>query len=160
MAFLGFEVHSHRHERGKPDMLAFSVFGKKYLVVIEVKTKDQGNELSRGDVDQVTGHKAGYQSEYPDHLVFPLVFTNKSKVSDTAQEKAQHNARILPASAFVTFMRRYFDVMEKSPLASDPTIRLSLTERIPGLEGMVPVLTARETAVISQKELESFLVKE
>jgi hypothetical protein len=159
MTFLGFEVHSHRHERGKPDLLAFSVFGKKYLVVMEVKTKEQGNELARGDIDQVSGHKAGYQSEYPDHIVIPLVFTNKSKVSDTAEEKAKHNARILLAPVLVTFMRRLFDAMEKSSMASDPSIRLSLTEKIPGLEAMVPILTARETPMITQKELDSFLVK-
>jgi hypothetical protein len=105
LELLGFEVRSWRERVGKPDLLAFSVSGKKYVCIIEVKTRDQGGgELGRDEVDQVTGHKSGYQSEYPDQGVYPLVFTNKGGQSATALEKAKNNARILRAPIFVAFM--------------------------------------------------------
>lgn len=74
---IGFEVHSLRRETGKPDILVFSSAGEKCLCIVEIKSADQGDELTRDEVDQVTGHRAGYQSQYPDHQVFALVFTNK-----------------------------------------------------------------------------------
>jgi hypothetical protein len=157
LELIGFEVHHLRTVKGKPDMLAFSIFGTKYLIIIDVKSRETGDELGRADVDQVTGHKANYQKEYPDHRVFTLVVTNKNKQSDTAIEKAKHNTRIILSATLVAFLRKYWPLIEAAQQLTDAHQRLELVTRIPALPGLIPILEPKELPVIELGELKDTL---
>lgn len=157
LELIGFEVRSLRDDDGKPDLLAFSTWGTKYVLVVEVKTKDQGAVLGRDDVDQVTGHRAVYQKLYPDHLVFPLVFTNKESQSDTALEKGKHNARIIIAPTFVFLLNKYFELIRLAPKATDPATRFELLTKIPALETLIAVCEPRDKPVVELQELNEIL---
>jgi len=134
-------------------MLAFSVFGTKYVVVIEVKSRENGIELGRDEVDQVTGHKAGYQLEYPNYRIFTLVVTNKDKPSDTAIEKAKHNTRIVTSATLVAFFRKYWPLIEEAQQSTDAHKRLDLITRIPSLQGIVEILEPKGVPLIELSEL-------
>jgi len=110
---MGFEVRNLSKIKGKPDLLLFSNLQNKYVCLLEVKTKEQGNTLGREGVDQVGGHKVSYQREYPGYQIYPIVFTNKEKISDIALEKAKINVKILRAAEFATFMNNYKEIMER-----------------------------------------------
>jgi len=153
LELIGFEVHHFRKVKGKPDMLAFSVFGTKYVAVIEVKSRETGVELGRDEVDQVTGHKAGYQLEYPNYRIFTLVVTNKEKQSDTAIEKAKHNTRIVTSASLVAFFRKYWPLIEEAQQSSEAHKRLDLITRIPSLQSIVQILEPKEVPLIELSEL-------
>ena len=102
MELMGFEVSVIKKAKGKPNLLVFSNAGKRYMSIVEVKTKESSDVLKTKDVDQIGGHRTGYQRKFPDRPVYPLIFTNKGDISKEAIEKAKGNVRILRRSEFLT----------------------------------------------------------
>jgi Rad3-related DNA helicase len=118
---MGFEVRKRSNEIGEPDLEVFSTAKSRYVVLVEVKTKEQkGNDgkttniVSRDDVDQIGGHKPKYQSVYPGKTIYTLLFTNKDGFSDTAVDKAFKNVRLLKCAEFSSFLGMFLEMMEKA----------------------------------------------
>jgi hypothetical protein len=156
---MGFEVKNLSKEVGKPDLLLFSNLKTNYICLVEIKTKEKGDELGTDAVDQIGGHKESYQLQYPDYHIFPLVFTNKAKVSPTAEEKARNNVRIMKAMEFVTFMNDYFDIMKKSWAITNPTERLKFAEKVPTTEDFRSVFRQRSDPIVNIADLDVVIKK-
>ena len=154
---MGFEVRNLSKAEGKPDLLSFSSLQKKFVCLIEVKAKEQGNTVGREDIDQVGGHKASYQREYPDYQVYPIVFTNKEKISDVAIEKAKNNVKILRAVEFVTFMGNYKEIMEKGWTIKHPSERLQVMEKIPTTDDFQKILKPSLEPVVKVEDFDSIV---
>lgn len=154
---MGFEVRNLSKLEGTPDLLLFSGLQNKFVCLVEVKTKEGGDTVRREDVDQVGGHKTSYQREYPDHLVYPIVFTNKEKVSNVALEKAKSNVKILRAAEFVTFMGSYKEIMEKGWTVKHPSERLQVMEKIPTTDDFQRILEPSSEPVVKVEDFESIV---
>jgi len=119
---MGFEVHRNYDQQNEPDLLLFATTGTRYVCLVEVKSKDEralkGGEVKEGlvgrdGVDQVGGHKPRYHEKYPNREIYPLLYTNKEGFSDAALEKARNNVRLVRSNEFVSFLGRFFELMEK-----------------------------------------------
>lgn len=154
LELVGFEVRDHRNEEGKPDLVAFSNATKeRYLCMIEVKTRETGDNVVRKDVDQISGNRTVYQREYPDHTVYALLFTNKEGHSSTAIEKARNDVRLLRSIEFASFMNAYYELMERGWSLKHPSERLALTEKVPSLDRFQTIFMAQDDPTV---ELEDF----
>lgn len=157
LELMGFEVTNLKRAIGTPDMIAFSNVGKRYVVIVEVKTKESSDVIQAGDVDQISGHQQNYQSKYPDRMVYPVVFTNKGSVSETAALKAKKNVRILRSSVFSALMTKYIELMEKGWQIEDPTMRLAFMEKIPILNKFEDVFKPTEQPIVTLDEINAIL---
>lgn len=154
---MGFEVRNLSKVTGKPDLLLFSNLKNRYICLVEVKTKEQGDTLGREAVDQVGGHKASYQREYPDYQIYPIVFTNKKEISDIAIEKAKNYVRIIRAVEFVSFMGNYKEIMEKGWTIKHPSERLQLTEKIPTSDDFQKIFEPSLEPVVKVEDFDSIV---
>lgn len=158
LELMGFESQNLGKMRGEPDLIAFSnVTKEKYLCIIEVKTRDKGNIVERDAVDQISGNKTVYQSKYPDHLIYPILYTNKEEFSDTAISKAKNDVRLLRSIEFISFVNKYFELMERGWNIRNPSERLALMEKIPSLGDFQKILKPQEDPVIELEELNSLV---
>lgn len=157
LELMGFEVSVIKKAKGKPDLLVFSNAGKRYMSIVEVKTKESSDVLKSEDVDQIGGHRTGYQRKFPDRPVYPLIFTNKGDISKEAIEKAKGNVRILRSSEFLTLMSEYIDLMEKGWKIEDPAERLAFMEKVPALEKFEILFMTSSEPLVSLDEINSIL---
>lgn len=154
LELMGFEVRKLGKMTGEPDLIAFSNITKeKYLCIIEVKTKEKGDIIDRDHVDQISGNKSVYQSKYPDHIIYPMLYTNKEEFSDTAITKAKNDVRMLRSIEFIPFLNKYYELMEKGWNIKNPSERLALMEKIPALEEFQEILKTQEDPIIGVEEL-------
>ena len=157
LELMGFEVTIIKRDQAKPDLLVFSNVGRRFLSLVEVKTKEKNNILKTEDVDQIGGHRPHYQTKYPDRPVYPLIFTNKDELAKEATLKAKENVRILRSSEFTTFMSRYIQLIEKGWKIEAPSERVSFMERIPLLEKFEIIFKASREPIVSLDEVLSVL---
>ena len=124
---MGFEVRRRDDEEGMPDLELFANVGSHYVCIVEVKTKEQTKPdqdgkhvVSREDVDQLSGHRPSYQTQYSGRPIFTMIFTNREEISETAAAKAANSVRILKGTEFASFLNRFFELMERGWTASNP----------------------------------------
>lgn len=157
LGLMGFEVTVIKRAQPKPDLLVFANVGKRYMSIVEVKSKEKNDIIKTEDVDQIGGHRTHYQNKYPDRPVYPLIFTDKGEVAKDAVEKAKGNVRILRGSEFTTFMSKYIELMEKGWKIEDPAERLAFMERMPSLEKYEQIFKPSNDPLVSLDELLSVL---
>ena len=157
LELMGFEVSVIKKAQGKPDLLVFSNAGKRYMSIVEVKTKESSDVLKSEDVDQIGGHRTSYQGKYPDRPVYPLIFTSKGDISKESIEKGKGNVRILRSSEFVTLMSKYIELMEKGWKIEDPAERLAFMDKIPALEKFETIFKTSSEPLVSLEEINSIL---
>jgi len=134
---MGFEVRKRSNEPGEPDLEMFSTARSRYVVLVEVKTKEQKTKsgkktpiIGRDDVDQVGGHKPRYQSLHPGKKIYAMVFTNKEGFSEPAVAKAFKNVRLLRSAEFSSFLNRFIELMEKGWKAHSHYEKLAVMEKM------------------------------
>ena len=134
---MGFEVRKRSKEIGEPDLEMFSTARSRYVVLVEVKTKEQKTKsakktlvVGRDDVDQIGGHKPRYQSLYSGKKIYAILFTNKEDFSETAVTKAFKNVRLLRSAEFSSFLNRFIELMERGWKAGSPYEKLAVMEKM------------------------------
>jgi len=157
LELMGFEVSVIKHAQGKPDLLVFSNVGKRYLSIVEVKSKETGDVLKTEDVDQIGGHKTHYQNKYPDKLIYPLVYTTKSQVAPEALTKAKNSVRILRGAEFTVLMNKFIELMEKGWTIEDAYERLAFMDKILALEKFEVLFGPSETPIVSLDDISSIM---
>ena len=128
---LGFEVRNTSKEDGKPDLLLFANGKSNYLVLVEVKTKEEKGIVGRDDVDQISGHISSFQSSHSNYKIYALLFTNKDEFSDTALTKAKNNINLIRTVEFCNFLNKYYDLMEKGLKAKILPEKFAVMEKMP-----------------------------
>ncbi len=157
LELMGLEVIVIKHVQGKPDLIAFSNTGLRYVAIIEVKTKETSDIIKTEHIDQIGGHKPFYQTEYPDRPIYPIIFTTKTQAAEDAILKARNNVRILRSSEFTVLMNKYFELMEKGWKIEDPLERLVFEERIPSLEKLAIIFKTNKEPIVSLEDIHSVL---
>jgi tetratricopeptide (TPR) repeat protein len=157
LELIGFEITVIKRAQGKPDLILFSSAGNRYISIIEVKTKETSDVLKVEDIDQIGGHRAQYQTKYPDRPVYPMIFTNKGEISREAVEKAKGNVRILRNIECTTFMSRYIELMEKGWKIDDPAERLAFMEKMPSLDRFEVVFKPSTEPLVSLDDMNSIV---
>jgi len=157
LELMGFEVSVIRRTPAKPDLIMYSNVGKRYVVIVEVKSKESGDVLKTEAIDQIGGHKTQYQDRYPDRPVYPLVFTNKGEISKDAIPKAKGNVRILRNSEFIVLMNKYIELMEKGWKIEDPLERLAFMDRVPTLDAFEVIFKPSKEPLVSLEDVQSIL---
>ena len=152
LELMGFEISNPKRTPGAPDLILFSDYSKRYISIIEIKTKETSDTIKRDNVDQIGGHKTNYQEKYPDRPIFPLLFTNKTEIGEIALSKAKGNVRILRSQEFSILMNKYFELMEKGWNITNPSERLAFMEKIPTLDKFKIIFEA-EDPVVSVDEI-------
>ncbi len=155
LELMGFEVSIIKRVSGKPDLIVFSSTGQRYVTIIEVKTKETSDILKTDQIDQIGGHKAFYQTKYPDRPIYPLLFTTKTQVADDAIVKASNFVRILRSSEFTVLMNKYFELMEKGWKIEEPLERLVFAEKIPSLEKFEAIFKTNKEPIVTLDDIHS-----
>jgi Holliday junction resolvase-like predicted endonuclease len=134
---MGFEVRKRSAEIGEPDLEVFSTAKSRYVLLVEVKTREQKgkdgkttNLVNRDDVDQIGGHKPRYQASYPGKTIYAMLFTNKDGFSDTAINKAFKSVRLLKSAEFSSFLGGILEMMEKAWKARSAYEKLAVMEKM------------------------------
>ena len=160
---MGFEVHRNYDRENEPDLLLFATTGTRYVCLVEVKTKDEKVQKSdetkpelvgRDGVDQVGGHKPRYQTKYPNWKIYSLLYTNKEGFSDAALSKAQNNVRLLRSIEVVSFLGRFFELMEKGWKATETYAQGMVMAKMPIPAEYELILSPRADPLIT---IEDFL---
>ena len=163
---MGFEVRNmtRSREQNIPDLLLFSI-STKTLIPVEVKTLEEEADLSElrsGDVDQIGGHRERYKEQYPDFNVYPLVFTNRKSIAESAIEKAENRVRILKAPEFCQYLEDYFKLMEQSwekPWKNRNRYeKLKIIEKISVPEDLAGIFKPNKNPVIQLDELRALAI--
>jgi len=101
---LGFETVLGDNSKGEPDIIASLPSASwKYVLAIEAKTKEKGEEEPVGSVTQVMGD-AGVIQRKTNSQVLPVLVTQKDIFSPKAVEVAKQKVRMLSASVLVAVM--------------------------------------------------------
>jgi hypothetical protein len=101
---LGFETELGDNSKGEPDIIASIPSASwKYVLAIEAKTKEKGEEEKVGSVTQVMGD-AGVVERKTDSKVLPVLVTQKEILSPKAVEVAKQKVRILSAPVLAVIM--------------------------------------------------------
>ena len=154
---LGYEIRNLSGQQGKPDLLAFGNGNTNHLLLIEVKTKEEGGEVKSADVDQIGGHKIAYQKEYPNHKVYPVLFTNKEKFSQTAVDKARNNVRLVRATELVAFLNRYLELMEHGWKARILPEKIAVMQNTPIPDDIESLFEPADEPQISVEDFEEII---
>jgi tetratricopeptide (TPR) repeat protein len=157
LELMGFEVTVIKRTPGKPDIIAFSGTGQRYVVIIEVKTKETSDMLKTDQIDQIGGHKAFYQAKYPDRPIYSVLFTTKSQVAEDAVSKARNYVRILRSSEFTVLMNKYFDLMESGWKIEEPMERIVFAEKIPSLEKFEIIFKPNKEPIATLDDIHSVM---
>src|SRR6266567_1378247 len=169
---MGFEVWRHyENEQNEPDLELVATTGARYVCIVEVKTKEE-KQSSRGEseadptgkpmvgrvaIDQVAGHKPRYSSKYPNHEVLPLVFTNREDFSSAAREKACNSVRLLRSNEFSSFLKRFYELMERGSRASTSLETFSVISKIPTLSEYKTILAATASPQVTIEDFEGLV---
>jgi hypothetical protein len=161
---MGFEVRKRSGEVGEPDLEVFSTAKSRYILLVEVKTKEQkgkdgkmANVVNRDDIDQIGGHKPRYQSLYPGKTIYAMLFTNKDSVSDTAVDKAFKNVRLLKCAEFSSFLGRLLEMMEKAWNARSAYEKLAVMAKMITPDRYETLFIPSEKPEIAIEELNALL---
>lgn len=154
---MGYEVRNTSGENGKPDLLVFGAGAENHLILVEVKTKDEGGDVKREDVDQIAGHRINYQKEYPNYNLYFLLFMNKEKFSDTAITKSKNNVSLLRAIEFVSFLNKYVDLMERGWNTRILVEKVSVMEKIPTPDDLIVIFKPSDNPLITIDSLEKIV---
>ncbi len=143
---IGLEAHRVDKKEGHPDLLAFGTIGKRFLVVIDVKTNEQpGAQVSTDDVNAAIGYVPTYRRQYPLQEIIPLLFTNKEGFSQTAVNKAANAVKLMRAKEFDIFLKRLFDLMSGFRGITDIYQKASLMAKIPTPPSLYNLFDTTET---------------
>jgi hypothetical protein len=159
LELMGFEVRIMRRMDGEPDLLLFSNIGDtKYLCLIEIKSKEKDNgEITAENINQISGNIQKYRNQYPEYVVYPILFTNKEEVHNLAYEKAVNNVRILKAPDFTGFMLEYYDLIEQSSQINSLPEKYALLEKIPTPVDFVTLFTPKEEVIANYDEFRKII---
>jgi hypothetical protein len=159
---MGFEVHRNYDKENEPDLLLFATTGTRYVCLVEVKTKDEKVQkpdeikpelVGRDGVDQIGGHKPRYQTKYSNWKIYPILYTNKEGFSEAALSKARDNVRLLRSNEFVSFLDRFFELMEKGWKAAETYERGLVMAKMPMPAEYEGILSPKADPMITIEDL-------
>jgi hypothetical protein len=135
---MGFEVQNTSANQADDDLHLFANdLPTKFMVLVEVKSKEQGKFLSKTDIDQAKGNVDRYRDKYSaiGMKVFPVAVTNKEGIDSLAIENSRNACRIIDSVAMVQFVRAYQRLMEGAwRIGSDTAARIAYLQRVPNQE--------------------------
>lgn len=103
------------------------------------------------------GHKISYQQEYPNHKVYPVLFTNKEKFSQTAVDKARNNVRLLRAVELVAFLNKYLELMEEGWIARLLPEKIAVMQKTPNPDDLEVLFQPSDEPQITVEDFEEII---
>jgi hypothetical protein len=159
----GFEVRDYSHKQGETDLHFYATdVQKKYMVLVEIKSKKESDVLGKGDIDQAKSNISKYQQKYSGigMKVYSLIVTNKSTIDPLALKSALKQCKIMKADSAVYLSRFYLPIMEESWKLSDvPYERVLLLNKIPTLETLRNLFEESEKPEITKDDIEKIFKK-
>lgn len=132
LELMGLETRRLDKKQGEPDVITIGTIGKRFLAIIEIKTKEEKGEIiDTDDVNEAIGYIPMYQRLYPDQTIVPVIFTNKEEFSETVINKATNAVKLIKAKDFDILLTRQYEMMKRFKDVEDIYIKASLMSGIP-----------------------------
>lgn len=111
---LGFKAVKGNNSINEPDLMAFSpAYDWKYILSIEVKTKEKAEIESKKSVAQTVADSGVVESRYKDYKVYAVLVTQKEEVDTNAVEVAQRKVSILRTSTCSILVKKIYEKMNE-----------------------------------------------
>jgi len=157
---MGFEVQNTSKKVGEDDLHLFANdTSSKFMVLVEVKSKEQGKVLSKSDIDQTKGNVDRYRTKYSaiGMHVFPIAITNKEGIDSLATQNSVDACRVFDSEALVYLVRLYQRFMEGAwQLGADTASRISYLERVPSQDSLRALFAPSANPKVALDELGKF----
>jgi hypothetical protein len=101
----GYKAIKGDNSKNEPDMIVISpAFDWKYVLSIQVKTKEKGEEETKKSVSQTLADSGVLERQFKDYEIFPVLITQKERFDGKAIEVAKNKVTLLKTTVFSELM--------------------------------------------------------
>lgn len=143
---IGFETRRLDKKQGEPDLIMIATSVSRYLVLLEIKTKEEeGAQVGTDAVGEVLSYVPMYEGKYPGQTIEPVIFTNKDEYSEVALKKSSGAVKLIRATEFDVLLLRFYELMKEFRNVEDIYTKAPLMTRIPTLAELFKLFDPSET---------------
>jgi hypothetical protein len=148
---LGYKARKGDNSKGEPDIIAVSSLTiDKYQLAIEAKTKKEGEEEKKENVNQALGNGRAFGKHTTDYHTFPVLITQKETFSADALRVASDEVSLFRVEEFNYLLDKLYSRMDKWSLFTTSHQRHVYIDSVISPHELLKVVTPREDALVTK----------